>query len=411
MDKAQAFRVVMDPDLAHDLLGPIDHPDDPDWLVTTPLHAPALLTHGLLPPEATPATTTPTDTATTTVLFTMGTETKLARIIQTAGSIHQPASVIIVGSTGTDPSATQVVTQAHVNTDGHVTDARGPAAAQFTGLRLQALPRDLAHEIYRVLRNARAPHQQARHTTEPDTTSSEDETAPAPVGAVASALTIPAQAPADSHTRRRPADAPATAPLTLRLLGPIEVHGPAGTIPVTGDKTAALLALLALHPRGRSIAQIADQAWDGLETTGTDATPIRSAIARARTLLRAACHDQPPGAELITAGPTGFKLNSNWITTDLAAYDHLEDAARRTTDPARRTELLQQAADLHRGELAEAIDDWDRDWLTAARATYDLQVSALAQELSANHLTLATDRSHRMGSLRGAAPFHGSRAS
>lgn len=70
-----------------------------------------------------------------------------------------------------------------------------------------------------------------------------------------------------------------------------------------------------------------------------------------------------------------------------------------------------QAADLHRGELAEAIDDWDRDWLTAARATYDRQASALIQELSANHRAPATERTHHIGAPRGAASFHGSRAS
>jgi DNA-binding SARP family transcriptional activator len=167
----------------------------------------------------------------------------------------------------------------------------------------------------------------------------------------------------------------------LRVLGPIEIQGPAGTVPVTGDKTAALLALLAVYARGRTIAEIADQAWDGLDVTGTDAAPIRSAIARARTLFRSACHEKPPGAELVTAGPTGFRLNPRWITTDLAALGSIERSTRHAADPGHRSELLHQAADLCRGELAEAIDDWDRDWLTTARVAYDQQAAELAMAL------------------------------
>lgn len=376
-DEPRAFRVITDAVTAEELLGPVDHSDLPEWLLVAPTADAAALT-SILPtasdatrPASVPA---PSTKQTSTVLFTRAASLDLAQTIRATTTAPTPLAVIILSQTTLETPDLQAITQAHLAPDGHVIGTRGPAAAQFAGLRLQTLHRDLAGEIYRVLRNARTPHQQAKQPSDPgrvdNAAAEEDDTA--------AHTRVPAQTLGGGEPQ------PAAPPLTLRVLGPIEIHGLAGTIPVTGDRTAALLALLAIHPRGRTIAQIADQAWDGLDTTGTDATPIRSAIARARTLLRSACpsHDKPPGADLITASPCGFRLNPRWITTDLAALDSIERSVRHAADPARRAELLRQTADLCRGELAEAIDDWDRDWLTTARAAYDQQAAELARKLN-----------------------------
>ena len=383
-DEPRAFRVITDAVTAEELLGPVDHSDLPDWLLVAPTADTAALT-AILPtasdatrPASLPA---PPPKPTSTVLFTRAVSIDLARTIQATTTAPTPLAVIILSQTALETPDLQTVTRAHLASDGHVISARGPAAAQFAGLRLQTLHRDLAGEIYRVLRNARAPHQHTQQSSDPGRI---DNAAPEEDDTAAHTIRLPAQTLGKQEPQPSSTEQPAAPPLTLRVLGPIEIHGPAGTIPVTGDRTAALLALLAVHPRGRTISQIVDQAWDGLDTTGTDATPIRSAIARARTLLRSACSspDKPSGADLITAGPTGFRLNPRWITTDVAALDSIERSVRHTADPARRAELLRQAADLCRGELAEAIDDWDRDWLTTARAAYDQQATGLASELA-----------------------------
>ncbi|WP_157436489.1 LysM peptidoglycan-binding domain-containing protein [Actinospica robiniae] len=378
-DKARSFRVVTDDGLARELLGPIEHVDVPGWLLLTPTTDEAALAAVLPNPNAAAPGHTATATSMATVLFTPAAGLDLARTIKAIGTAPAPLAVVVLSQTAIGTADLQTITQARVAADGQVTESRGPAAAQFAGLRLQTLHRDLAGEIYHVLRNARTPHHQARHASETggigSTASEEDDVA-------AQTIRVPVQATKEREPERPRNEQPEAPPLMLRILGPIEIQGPAGTVPVTGDKTAALLALLAVYPRGRTIAQVADQAWDGLDVTGTDATPIRSAIARARTLLRGACHENPPGAELITAGPLGFRLNPRWITTDFAALESIERAVRHTRDPALCFELLQEAAGLCRGELAEALDDWDRDWLTTARIAYDRQAAALASELT-----------------------------
>jgi len=70
--------------------------------------------------------------------------------------------------------------------------------------------------------------------------------------------------------------------IIVRVLGPVEIEG--GARPVTRRKCRELIVLLALHPKGRTEAQIKDALWpDQLPTANT----FNQTVSRARTALGA----------------------------------------------------------------------------------------------------------------------------
>ena len=374
-------RLVIDQDLASHLFAltkDVDGiSDDPAWL-TVCSNASAAALAAFSHPGTAAARGEMTTRA--TVLLTRGPLDQLGKAVRASHADGDtPVSVVHLddkNSDGAKPITAHPggpTTRIDVALDGSIIAARGPVAERLTGARLQILGPDLAREVYQVIRHARTPKPRNHHAI-PHQAASEDDTeadriprrhpTASTAGNETESTTSHQLEPDPPHRR--------DAPLTLRLLGRLEIHGPAGTVPVTGDKTAALLTLLALHPRGRTIAQIADQAWNGLHVAGSDAAPVRSAIARARTLLRQTHGplDTPPGTQLLTGDSGNFRLNPAWITTDISHLDRIADTLEHTRDPVHRAELVQAATRLDCGELAEGLDDWDRDWLSTARAAH-----------------------------------------
>jgi DNA-binding SARP family transcriptional activator len=189
--------------------------------------------------------------------------------------------------------------------------------------------------------------------------------------------------------------------MLVRVLGPIDILGPEPPdIPARGDRTRAILTLLALRPSGVSAAELVDLAWP--HHGRNDQIPmdaVYEAQRRVRTLLAAAADPTPTatnqarenarGYLLLDNATSRYRLDPDQITTDLNLRARLEDQAEHTNAPDQRLHLLQQAAALYRGPLADGLDDNERDWLTTAR--YQALVHAAHLHLRVAELTIDTD--------------------
>ncbi len=132
--------------------------------------------------------------------------------------------------------------------------------------------------------------------------------------------------------------------MQYRLLGPLEVQGGDGTLPLGGAKQRAVLALLLLSanrvvPRERLI----DELW-GDQPPETAVTTVQVYVSRLRKLLpEGVLQTRPPGY-LLSIEPDGF---------DLLRFESLVAEARKA-DLERASQLLREALELWRGPaLAE----------------------------------------------------------
>lgn len=286
-------------------------------------------------------------------------------------------SAFVLGPPPQDPHTTTLT----FDQDGALTEAIGPRAAQVSDLSIYHLSRERASELFHLLHATHTVYRQPP----PGTTPPAQHTTP-------DHKTQPAQQPAAEPTPPSPAtDAPSPptvsdpralvpTPLLLRVLGPIDILSPDTSTPARGALTQSLLTLLALHPRGLTTTQLADLAWN---PPPHSKRAVYAALDRLRDLIRAttpATHENntPAATDPIPADHTGrYRLDPDQITTDLTLQTHLEERADHTNDPTERRTLLNHAADLHRGPLADGLDDDTRDWLTTARHQAHLHTAHL----------------------------------
>ena len=96
-----------------------------------------------------------------------------------------------------------------------------------------------------------------------------------------------------------------SARLELRLLGPLEIVGPDGTVRPAGEKPAAVLALLALHAdEVVSRDRLVDALWDD-EPPASAAASLQMHVSRARKLL----DEAGAGRERLTTHGNGYVLH------------------------------------------------------------------------------------------------------
>lgn len=117
-----------------------------------------------------------------------------------------------------------------------------------------------------------------------------------------------------------------SARLRFGLLGPIEVEGEHGTLPVGGPRQRALLALLLLHANTVvSRPRLIDALW-GERPPETAANALQVAVHGLRKLL---------GAERITTHAAGYLLRVEPDELDLERFERLVELARtQAPDPA-----------------------------------------------------------------------------
>ena len=125
----------------------------------------------------------------------------------------------------------------------------------------------------------------------------------------------------------------------FRILGPLEVVGPDGPVPVGGPNQKALLGLLLVHAgEVLSTDHIVDVLWEG-NPPRTATTSLWNLIAQLRRLL-------PP--DVLVTKPPGYRLQIDPGELDLARFEKLVAEARRL-EPGPRAELLREALALWRG--------------------------------------------------------------
>ncbi|GAB3971078.1 AfsR/SARP family transcriptional regulator [Plantactinospora veratri] len=136
--------------------------------------------------------------------------------------------------------------------------------------------------------------------------------------------------------------------LTVRVLGPIEVHLPSGIRPVRGCKPVSLLTIL-LSQANRSVS------LDRLVAALWDAEPPRSAVANIRTyvqILRDLLHGSSVRLERESGG---YLLRVTEADCDHLSFARLvTEAYAETAGPRRTIERLERALQLWRGAEAAA---------------------------------------------------------
>src|SRR6266540_5117591 len=115
--------------------------------------------------------------------------------------------------------------------------------------------------------------------------------------------------------------------MDYRVLGPVEVRGSEGPLPLGGTKQRALLALLLLNAnRVVSRDRLIDSLW-GDEPPETAVTSVQVYISRLRKLL--------PAGTLVTR-PPGYVLEVDPEAIDLQRFERMIAEARKA-EPGQAT--------------------------------------------------------------------------
>jgi DNA-binding SARP family transcriptional activator len=141
---------------------------------------------------------------------------------------------------------------------------------------------------------------------------------------------------------------------TLRILGPVELLGPAGPVRLGAAKERCLLAVLALH-LGEAVGQdqLAEALW-GEHAPRSATNSLQNYVLRLRRALQAA-----HGVQIVT-DPAGYRLETSVDVVDARLAERLVAEGREAMaagDPAAAARLLREALGLWRGRaLAEFAD-------------------------------------------------------
>ena len=170
----------------------------------------------------------------------------------------------------------------------------------------------------------------------------------------------------------------------LRLLGPLEVDGPAGAVALGGQKNRAVLALLALSA-GRYVTTgtLLDGAWEVPPPSG--ARTLRSVLSRLRAALSDAGVD---GSIEAAANSYALKVASGRIDLQ-EVLARAERARELRHDPAAAVAELRGALGMWRGPALEEFADLPALAAEGHRLA-ELRASLLEERLAAE-LTLGED--------------------
>jgi DNA-binding SARP family transcriptional activator/DNA-binding beta-propeller fold protein YncE len=138
--------------------------------------------------------------------------------------------------------------------------------------------------------------------------------------------------------------------MEFRLLGPLELEGEQGVVPLGSGKQRTLLAVLLLHANERlSREHLIDELW-GDEPPASAAHSLDVYVSRLRKTLQEAAGDG-----LLTTRGNGYLLRVENGSSDAWRFEHLLDEAR-TSAPRQARVLLQEALALWRGPALADVE-------------------------------------------------------
>jgi DNA-binding SARP family transcriptional activator len=159
------------------------------------------------------------------------------------------------------------------------------------------------------------------------------------------------------RTHRSAAVVPAPAP-AIRILGPIEVWGVDGQVPLGGPRQAALLACLTVNAnRAVSTDQLSDWLWNG--GRARTASRLQMAVLRLRHSLAAASGRRGPLVETVHGG---YRLSVPPDAIDSGRLGELVSQGQRALqrdDAGRARALLNSALSLWRGPALADVNYHD----------------------------------------------------
>ncbi|MFT7837663.1 BTAD domain-containing putative transcriptional regulator [Saccharothrix sp. BKS2] len=151
------------------------------------------------------------------------------------------------------------------------------------------------------------------------------------------------------------------AEVDIRVLGPLELVGPAGPVPLGGPRQRALLGLLALRaPRVVSQEALLDGVW-GEDPPGSGVRTLHAHIAHLRRALTRA-----EVGDLIATRPPGYALAVDPDLVDSTRFEGLLRRARHAGSPHDVAACLREGLGLWRGDVLS--DCPVREWGSAEAA-------------------------------------------
>ncbi|WP_166354869.1 AfsR/SARP family transcriptional regulator [Phytoactinopolyspora limicola] len=148
----------------------------------------------------------------------------------------------------------------------------------------------------------------------------------------------------------------------FRILGPVEIEAPDGTLILPRRRERCLLAVL-LWELNRVVpaSRLAELLWDGEPPTSARQT-LRSHVSRVRASLSSLPLDES-SVELVSVGG-GYRMAAEPDLVDAHRFRMLVDRALALDHPFERVNRLRSALDLWRGPAVDnAASDWLRDRL------------------------------------------------
>jgi len=407
-DGSGARAVLTDRQLADDLFGTSAIEPLPGWLhlADTPTEATAQLQSAARrhTTSRSPNQTSTDSTQAPYITLILRADPGLhGAVAEACASAYGGVAAVVLGPS---PDGEHPVTTITLDQDGTIREVTGLHDDSVEHMTVHTLPRELATDLYRVLRAARTPYPQqipseqahAHVTTAPADPDPTARHSPKTEGPSAhNAISPPAiavhLAEAPPQSGDEPPSSPLSAddlrtlirtPLLLRVLGPVDILGPNATAPPNGDKIHMLLARLALHPAGHNARHLADLGWAEIDDEEQRRRAAYTTISRARTPFHTANATNPkdPGKYLVNDHGT-FRLDPDQITTDLDLLGRLQQQAAHAADDTERRSLLTQAVALYRGPLAHGVSDDGLDWLTDARFDTHERIVGIHLELAA----------------------------
>ncbi|MEU5552126.1 BTAD domain-containing putative transcriptional regulator [Micromonospora sp. NPDC047793] len=172
----------------------------------------------------------------------------------------------------------------------------------------------------------------------------------------------------------------------LQVLGPVTVSTAAGPI-ATGMRSGSytMLAVLAAHPTGRTLDQLAAGLHPNVDPTAA-VKRVRTDITSARRVLRTATGHDEPMFIVYDPATSRYQLDPQTVTVDLWQMLTAIDQATTTDDEAAMLTALRRATELYGGDFAESHDHtWATDYATTYRHQILTAYARIAEILEPDH--------------------------